>query len=82
MVRETPMHVGHLRVLTAAAEAGAIIAPPVPAFYARPATVADLVDHTARRALMRVGLEDLAPLEWAGLSGAPAAEVDVPRPTR
>jgi flavin prenyltransferase len=74
MVRETPLHVGHLRVLTAAAEAGAIIAPPVPAFYARPAAVADIVDHTARRALMRVGLEDLAPLEWAGLTGAPVAD--------
>jgi 4-hydroxy-3-polyprenylbenzoate decarboxylase len=86
MVRETPLHVGHLRVLAAAAEAGAIIAPPVPAFYARPATVADIVDHTARRALMRVGLEDLAPLEWAGLTGAPVAdevrEVGAPPPVR
>lgn len=66
MVRETPLHLGHLRNMVAAAEAGAIIAPPVPAFYPRPASVDELVDHTARRALARVGLTDLAPAEWTG----------------
>lgn len=70
LVRETPLHLGHLRVLMAAAEAGAIIAPPVPALYARPASVAELVDHTARRALMRVGIDDLAPAPWTGLSAS------------
>ena len=45
MVRETPLHLGHLRNLTALAEMGAIILPPVPAFYAAPRTLADLVDQ-------------------------------------
>ncbi|SER36280.1 4-hydroxy-3-polyprenylbenzoate decarboxylase [Lentzea xinjiangensis] len=66
MVRETPLHLGHLRSMTAAAEAGAIIAPPVPAFYQRPESLADLVDHTARRALARVGLRELAAPAWDG----------------
>jgi flavin prenyltransferase len=68
MVRETPLHVGHLRAMTAAAEAGAIIAPPVPAFYSRPTSVAEIVDHSARRVLARVGLAEMAPLPWMGLS--------------
>ena len=66
MVRETPLHRGHLRSMLAVSEAGAIIAPPVPAFYPRPKSVDDLVDHTARRALARVGLWDLAPEPWDG----------------
>lgn len=67
MVRETPLHLGHLRAMTAAAEAGAVIMPPVPAMYARPGTVDDIVDHTARRALQRVGVPVDGPPEWAGL---------------
>lgn len=51
MVRETPLHLGHLRTLTALAEMGAVIAPPVPAMYIRPASVDDLVDHTIGRIL-------------------------------
>lgn len=51
MVRETPLHVGHLRAMTQAAEIGAVILPPVPAFYALPTTVDDIVDHTVGRAL-------------------------------
>jgi flavin prenyltransferase len=66
MVRETPLHLGHLRNMVAATEAGAIIAPPVPAFYPRPGSIEELVDHTARRALARVGLAELAPVEWSG----------------
>lgn len=66
MVRETPLHLGHLKSMVAVTEAGAIIAPPVPAFYARPQTVGDLVDYTARRALARVGLWELAPEPWDG----------------
>jgi len=49
--RETPLHLGHLRAMTAATEAGAVIAPPMPAFYARPESIADLVDYTCIRAL-------------------------------
>jgi 4-hydroxy-3-polyprenylbenzoate decarboxylase len=51
MVRETPLHTGHLRAMTALSELGAIIYPPVPAFYAKPATLADMVDHTVGRML-------------------------------
>jgi 4-hydroxy-3-polyprenylbenzoate decarboxylase len=51
MVRETPLHTGHLRTMTALSEIGAIIAPPVPAFYAKPETLEDMVDHTVGRAL-------------------------------
>lgn len=51
MVRETPLHLGHLRSLTQLAEMGAIILPPVPAFYAMPETVADIVDQTVARSL-------------------------------
>lgn len=51
MVRETPLHVGHLRAMTAAAEMGAVISPPVPAFYAEPKSLEDMVDHTLGRVL-------------------------------
>jgi len=51
MVRETPLHTGHLRTMTALSEMGAIIAPPVPAFYAKPATLDDMIDHTVGRVL-------------------------------
>jgi len=51
MVRESPLHVGHLRTLTQLAEMGAIVSPPVPAFYGRPASVEELVDHTVGRVL-------------------------------
>lgn len=51
MVRETPLHLGHLRAMTMVTEAGAIIMPPVPAFYPRPKTLEDLVKHTVGRAL-------------------------------
>lgn len=51
MARETPLHLGHLRAMTQAAEIGAIIAPPVPAFYSRPRTLEDMIDHTLGRML-------------------------------
>jgi 4-hydroxy-3-polyprenylbenzoate decarboxylase len=57
MVRETPLHLGHLRTMTALAEMGAVIAPPVPAFYAAPATLADMVDHSLGRVLDLFGIE-------------------------
>jgi len=58
MVRETPLHLGHLRTLTKLAEMGAVIAPPLPAFYAKPATIAEMVDQSVGRAL------DLFDLSW------------------
>jgi flavin prenyltransferase len=51
LVRETPLHTGHLRSMTALSEMGAIIAPPVPAFYAKPNTLEEMVDHTVGRVL-------------------------------
>lgn len=56
MTRETPLHLGHLRNMVAVTEMGAIIMPPVPAFYHRPATAAEIVDHLAARAIDLLGL--------------------------
>lgn len=67
MVRESPLHLGHLRAMAAATEIGAIIAPPVPAFYHKPASLAEAIDHMARRAidLLGDGLGAATP-EWQG----------------
>ncbi len=51
LVRETPLHLGHLRAMTAVTEAGGIVMPPVPAFYTKPRSVAEIIDETARRAI-------------------------------
>jgi 4-hydroxy-3-polyprenylbenzoate decarboxylase len=56
VVRETPLHRGHLKSLLAAAEAGAVILPPVPAFYSQPKTLDDIIDHTVGRVLDRFGI--------------------------
>ncbi|HEV2056328.1 MAG TPA: UbiX family flavin prenyltransferase [Methylomirabilota bacterium] len=66
VVRETPLHLGHLRVLTALAEMGAVILPPMPAFYNRPKQIEDLVDHTLARVLDRLGLPQQLVTEWQG----------------
>lgn len=58
MVRETPLHLGHLRTLTKLSEMGAVIAPPLPAFYAKPATIGEMVDQSVGRVL------DLFDLAW------------------
>ncbi|KRA43199.1 UbiX family flavin prenyltransferase [Devosia sp. Root635] len=67
VARETPLHLGHLRNMVAVTEMGAIVMPPVPAFYHRPASVADIVDQLAARAIDLLGLP-VAPLarEWQG----------------
>ncbi len=65
-VRETPLHVGHLRLLTRAAEIGAIIFPPVPAFYARPQTLDEVVDQTVGRILARMGISSKLYTPWEG----------------
>mgnify|MGYP006186521357 CR=1 FL=1 len=57
MVRETPLHRNHLRSMTELAELGAVIAPPVPAFYARPTSLEDMVDHTVGRVLDMFDIE-------------------------
>ena len=66
VVRETPLHLGHLRTLVALAEIGAVILPPMPAFYLRPKTVDDIVDHTVARILDRLGIEHGLVPEWTG----------------
>lgn len=69
MVRETPFHLGHLRTMTTLAEMGAVIAPPLPAFYAKPASIEEMVDQSVGRALDLFGL-DWAPVKrWPGLKG-------------
>ncbi len=63
-VRETPLHPGHLRLMSLAAEAGAVIFPPVPAFYARPQTIEELVENLIGRMLARIGIENELYLQW------------------
>jgi 4-hydroxy-3-polyprenylbenzoate decarboxylase len=75
MVRETPLHLGHLRTMTALAEMGAIIAPPVPAFYAQPASIAEMVDQSVGRALDLFGLDWSAVRRWDGLA-APVRDAE------
>jgi 4-hydroxy-3-polyprenylbenzoate decarboxylase len=66
LVRETPLHVGHLRMLTHLAETGAVILPPMPAFYHRPKTLDDIINHTLGRTLDRLGIEQHLVPEWRG----------------
>jgi 4-hydroxy-3-polyprenylbenzoate decarboxylase len=64
MVRETPFHTGHLRTMTALSEMGAIIAPPLPAFYIKPKTIDDMVDHSVGRVLDLFDIETGAVNRW------------------
>ena len=66
LVRETPLHLGHLRTMTALAEMGAIIAPPVPAFYHRPQTVEEMVDHMLDRVMDLLGVPCSGAARWNG----------------
>ncbi len=67
VVRETPLHLGHLRSMTALAEMGAIIAPPVPAMYTRPQTIDDIVQQSVGRVLDLLGIESEQTIRWSGL---------------
>jgi flavin prenyltransferase len=69
MVRETPLHLGHLRSMTAVTEMGAIVMPPVPAFYTRPATVDDIVHHSVGRALDLFGIANELVSRWGETIG-------------
>ncbi len=64
MVRESPLHLGHLRTMVALTEMGAIIAPPIPAFYNRPQTVLELVDYSVERVLDLLGLPAAEARRW------------------
>lgn len=67
LVRETPLHIGHIRSMEKLAEMGAIIMPPVPAFYHRPRTIQDIIDHTIGKALDIFGIEHNLFERWSGL---------------
>jgi 4-hydroxy-3-polyprenylbenzoate decarboxylase len=71
LVRETPLHLGHLRSLVALSEMGAIVAPPVPAFYHKPTTIMDLVDHTLDRVLDLLGIPSPEARRWTGAKNNP-----------
>lgn len=75
MVRETPLHLGHLRTMTALAEMGAVIAPPLPAFYAGPRTIEQMVDQSVGRVLDLFGLDWSPTKRWTGLD-RPASEAE------
>ncbi|MBN9498483.1 MAG: UbiX family flavin prenyltransferase [Alphaproteobacteria bacterium] len=64
LAREAPLHLGHLRAMTQATEIGAVVLPPVPAFYNRPQTLDDIVDHTVGRALDLFGVESGIVKRW------------------
>jgi 4-hydroxy-3-polyprenylbenzoate decarboxylase len=68
LVRETPLHLGHLRVLAALAEMGAVVLPPMPAFYNRPKELDDIINHTVARVLDRLALPQTLVGEWQGTS--------------
>jgi 4-hydroxy-3-polyprenylbenzoate decarboxylase len=67
MVRESPLHLGHLRTMAALAEMGAIIAPPMPAFYNKPETIEDIVEQGVGRVLDLFGLADGDTKRWQGI---------------
>lgn len=77
MPRETPLHVGHCRLLLQAAEMGAVIAPPVPALYSKPKTLDEAIDHSVGRVLDLFGIDSGLVRRWTGprkaASGKPAA---------
>src|SRR5579875_762559 len=69
MVRETPLHLGHLKTMAALSEMGAVIAPPVPAFYARPESLEDMIDHSLGRVLDLFGIETGRVRRWGEETG-------------
>ena len=67
MVREAPFNLAHLRNMTAVTEMGAVVFPPLPAFYHRPQTLDEMVDETVERVMALIGIEAAAPRPWTGL---------------
>jgi len=74
MLRETPLHLGHIRSMAAVTEAGAIVYPPVPAFYAKPQSLDDMVDHTLGRVLDLFDINLGTVRRWSGLKKKTKAE--------
>jgi 4-hydroxy-3-polyprenylbenzoate decarboxylase len=71
MLRETPLHLGHIRSMAAVTEAGAIVYPPVPAFYARPKSIEEMVDHTLGRVLDLFDIDLGTVRRWSGKARKP-----------
>ncbi len=71
LVRETPLHAGHLKCMLALVEMGAVLLPPMPAFYHRPTDIDDLIAHTVGRALERLGVSQDGVPEWPGTRPGP-----------
>jgi 4-hydroxy-3-polyprenylbenzoate decarboxylase len=71
MVRETPLHAGHLRLMAEATAAGAVLLPPVPGFYTRPRTIDDIVNHSVGKALDLLGVEHVLFQRWTGPQADP-----------
>lgn len=74
LLRETPLHIGHIRTMAAVADAGAIIYPPVPAFYAMPKSLTDMIDHTLGRVLDLFDIDVGTVRRWTGEKGRSAKE--------
>lgn len=72
MLRETPLHLGHLETMTRLTQMGAIIMPPVPAFYTKPQSLEDVVTHSTARALDLFDIDTGAVKRWGGLKGNPS----------
>jgi flavin prenyltransferase len=69
MVRETPLHLGHIELMAQAARIGCVIFPPAPAFYSRPKTLDDIVNGTVGRMLARIGFDNDLYYRWLGMRG-------------
>jgi 4-hydroxy-3-polyprenylbenzoate decarboxylase len=81
LLRETPLHLGHLRAMTAVTEMGAIVYPPVPAFYAQPASIEQMVDHTIGRVLDLFEIDSDGVSRWEGMRSGPAPVESIRRRT-
>ncbi len=77
VVRETPLHSGHLRMLSSLSEIGAVIFPPVPAFYTRPKSIDDIVNHTVGRVLDILGIENDLYRPWTGRESISERELNL-----
>ncbi|MEO7401702.1 MAG: UbiX family flavin prenyltransferase [Polaromonas sp.] len=73
LVRESPLHLGHLRNMVSVTEMGGIVCPPLPAFYLRPQSIADIVDHSVARALDLLDIPHSLAARWQGLAPSEAA---------
>jgi 4-hydroxy-3-polyprenylbenzoate decarboxylase len=76
MVRETPFNLAHLRNMTQVTEMGGVIFPPLPSFYQKPASIAEMVDHTVARVIDLFGIEHALAPRWAGMKPAPESQSD------